>query len=256
MNYDLAYANAFIPDADAYPPPLDARSGGFSRGPGTTRPDRHPLWSPKPPTISTSLPEAAPQGLLVFIPRRLLAEVRSRHLVPSGGGRTQARMGLRHPLLHARARSPDRRDDPGDRERRRRGCEPRRRSGRRCGTLRGRASQRANGLRRCDPVDHRQAGGDDFTACGSGTDRFMAMNADLRLDPEEIAAESPARLALRRGVEAHVWVGAAGETGISLASPTLVRSLVVPLDAGKRQAPLRRHRRSDQSGFGDAVGLC
>jgi arylformamidase len=35
-----------------------------------------------------------------------------------------------------------------------------------------------------------------------------AMNADLRLDPAEIAAESPPWLSLRQGVEAHVWVGA------------------------------------------------
>lgn len=33
------------------------------------------------------------------------------------------------------------------------------------------------------------------------------MNGDLRLDPAEVAAESPARLALRAGCQAHVWVG-------------------------------------------------
>jgi arylformamidase len=37
---------------------------------------------------------------------------------------------------------------------------------------------------------------------------LTAMNADLRLDAAEIASESPARLSLRPGVEAHVWVGA------------------------------------------------
>jgi arylformamidase len=37
---------------------------------------------------------------------------------------------------------------------------------------------------------------------------LTAMNADLRLDPTEIAQESPARLSLRPGVEAHIWVGA------------------------------------------------
>jgi acetyl esterase/lipase len=34
------------------------------------------------------------------------------------------------------------------------------------------------------------------------------MNAELRLDPAEVAAESPARLPLRAGCAAHVWVGA------------------------------------------------
>jgi arylformamidase len=35
-----------------------------------------------------------------------------------------------------------------------------------------------------------------------------AMNQKLRLTPEACAGESPARLALRRGTSAHVWVGA------------------------------------------------
>ena len=33
------------------------------------------------------------------------------------------------------------------------------------------------------------------------------MNRDLQLDAAEVASESPARLALRKGVKAHVWVG-------------------------------------------------
>jgi arylformamidase len=37
---------------------------------------------------------------------------------------------------------------------------------------------------------------------------LTAMNADLRLDPAEIAGESPARLSLRHAVQSHVWVGA------------------------------------------------
>lgn len=37
---------------------------------------------------------------------------------------------------------------------------------------------------------------------------LTAMNADLSLDPAEIAGESPARLSVRPGVDAHVWVGA------------------------------------------------
>jgi arylformamidase len=37
---------------------------------------------------------------------------------------------------------------------------------------------------------------------------FTAMNAELRLDPPEVASESPERLSLRPEVEAHVWVGA------------------------------------------------
>jgi arylformamidase len=37
---------------------------------------------------------------------------------------------------------------------------------------------------------------------------LTAMNADLRLDPTEIAQESPARLSMRPSVGAHIWVGA------------------------------------------------
>ncbi|MEI6799235.1 MAG: alpha/beta hydrolase [Pseudomonadota bacterium] len=37
--------------------------------------------------------------------------------------------------------------------------------------------------------------------------RQTAMNADLRLDADEVARESPARLALRTDCSAHVWVG-------------------------------------------------
>ena len=37
---------------------------------------------------------------------------------------------------------------------------------------------------------------------------LTAMNAVLRLDAPEIAQESPALLARRPGIEAHVWVGA------------------------------------------------
>jgi arylformamidase len=37
---------------------------------------------------------------------------------------------------------------------------------------------------------------------------LTAMNADLKLDAGEIAAESPATLSMRPGVQAHVWVGA------------------------------------------------
>jgi arylformamidase len=37
---------------------------------------------------------------------------------------------------------------------------------------------------------------------------LAAMHADLRLDPAEIANESPARLSLRHAVQSHVWVWA------------------------------------------------
>jgi acetyl esterase/lipase len=39
--------------------------------------------------------------------------------------------------------------------------------------------------------------------------RKTSMNAELRIDEDEAATESPARLGLRAGVAAHVWVGGA-----------------------------------------------
>ena len=67
---------------------------------------------------------------------------------------------------------------------------------------------------------------------------FTAMNTELRLDPTEIIGESPARLSLRPRVEAHVWVGAQERPAFLWQARTLVRGVVVPLDAGKQQASL------------------
>ena len=88
---------------------LDARSGRFSSGSRSTRPDRRPLWSE---AAQSSRPLSAGSRAARSSrvrPWRLLAEVRSRNVVPSRCGRGGAWMGLRHPLIHACARSPDRR---------------------------------------------------------------------------------------------------------------------------------------------------
>ena len=78
-------------------------------------------YGPKPRNQSRPLSAGSrAEGSSGVRPWRLLAEVRSRPVVASCSGRRGARMGLRHPLIHARARSPHRRDDAGDRERRRR----------------------------------------------------------------------------------------------------------------------------------------
>ena len=51
--------------------------------------------------------------------------------------------------------------------------------------------------------------------------RQTAMNGGLRLDAEEAARESPARLALRPGCTAHVWVGGAERPAFLWQSRTL-----------------------------------
>ena len=51
---------------------------------------------------------------------------------------------------------------------------------------------------------------------------LTAMNADLRLDPAEIAGESPARTRLAPGSSVPRLGWGAGKTGFSLASSTVV----------------------------------
>lgn len=64
-----------------------------------------------------------------------------------------------------------------------------------------------------------------------------AMNQDLRLDEAEVACESPARLALRPGCQAHVWVGAQERPAFLWQARTLSESWSCPWTV----APGRHH---------------
>ncbi len=57
------------------------------------------------------------------------------------------------------------------------------------------------------------------------------MNATLKLDAAEAAAESPARLALRDEVSAHVWVGAAERPAFLWQARTLAEEWDCPWTA-------------------------
>lgn len=61
------------------------------------------------------------------------------------------------------------------------------------------------------------------------------MNATLRLDAEEVARESPARLAPREGVAAHVWVGGAERPAFLWQARTLAEEWGCPwtVDPGR-----------------------
>ena len=61
------------------------------------------------------------------------------------------------------------------------------------------------------------------------------MNATLKIDAAEAATESPARLALRAGVAAHVWVGAAERPAFLWQARVLAEEWACPLtfDTGK-----------------------
>jgi len=64
-----------------------------------------------------------------------------------------------------------------------------------------------------------------------------AMNADLRIDPAEAAAESPALLAPRPGLPVHVWVGGAERPAFL----DQARGLASAWDAALTVAPGRHH---------------
>ena len=168
MDYDRAYANGpFIPGAETFPPRWAREAAAFRAALGP-RARTGVSYGPRPRNaLDLFLPDATPQGLLVFVHGgywlRFDRDLWS-HLASRRGG---AGMGLRHSVLHTRARSADQRDDPGDRARRRSRGGPRRGSGRCHRPLGGRSSQRAHGLRRSVAVGARQAGRADLAACRS-----------------------------------------------------------------------------------------
>ncbi|MDZ7905711.1 MAG: alpha/beta hydrolase [Cypionkella sp.] len=63
------------------------------------------------------------------------------------------------------------------------------------------------------------------------------MNTDLRLDAPECARESPARLPLRAGINAHIWVGAQERPAFVWQARTLSEEWACPWTP----APLRHH---------------
>ncbi len=209
MNYDLAYANRpFIPDADAYPPRWTQEAAAFRAALGQRARTAIP-YGPKPRNhLDLFLPEAAPQGLLVFIhggywlrfDRDIWSHLAAGALkrgwacaIPSYTLAPEARIGaMTREIASAVDVAASLVAGPvvvaghsaGGHLSARMGCAD--------VTL-------STIVKRVVPISPLA----DLEPIA-----LTAMNADLRLDPEEIAAESPARLALRRGVEAHVWVGA------------------------------------------------
>ncbi len=65
--------------------------------------------------------------------------------------------------------------------------------------------------------------------------RQTAMNADLRLDADEVARESPARLALRSNCSAHVWVGGAERPAFLWQARTLSEAWACDWTVGPKQ---------------------
>ena len=210
MDYDRAYANGpFIPDADGFPPRW-ARDAAEFRAALGQRARTDIAYGPKPrksSTCSCRKPRrwafssfihggywlkfgrerwshlaagALARGWACAIPSYTLApEARIRTMTPG-----DVRALSRSPLVWSRVRSSSRAIPPAAISARVWAAP----------TSRSSASLSSASCRsRRSPTSSRFAHRDE---------------RDLRLDAEEIAAESPARLKLRAGVEAHVWVGA------------------------------------------------
>ena len=209
MDYDRAYANGpFIPDADAYPPRWAREAADFRAALGLRARTGIP-YGPKPRNhFDLFLPDAAPKGLLMFIHGgywlRFDRQMWS-HLAAGAVARGWACAMPSYTL------APEARIGTMTREV-------------------ASAVEVAAGLVAGPVVVTGHSAGGHLSARMGCADLTLstavkrvlpispladlepisltAMNADLRLDLAEIVGESPARLHLRSGVDAHVWVGA------------------------------------------------
>jgi arylformamidase len=209
VDYDRAYANGpFIPDAETFPPRWIREAAAFRAALGQRARTAIPYGPKKRNRFDLFLPEAAPQGLLVFIHGgywlRFDREMWS-HLAAGAVARGWACAIPSYTL------APEARISAMTKEI-------------------ARAVEVAAGLVAGPVVVTGHSAGGHLSARMGCADTslstsvkrvvpisplaelepisFTAMNDDLRLDPPEIAGESPARLSLRQGIEAHVWVGA------------------------------------------------
>jgi arylformamidase len=209
VDYDRAYVNGpFIPGAEAFPPRWAREAAAFRASLGKRAKTAVPYGPKERNRFDLFLPEAAPKGLLVFIHggywlkfdrdswSHLAAGALARGwacVIPSYTLAPEARISAMTQEI-ARAVEAAARLVSG----------PVVVAGHSAG---GHLSARmacadvslSIPVRRVAPISPLA----DLEPIS-----FTAMNADLRLDPEEIAGESPARLSRRPGVEAHVWVGA------------------------------------------------
>ena len=209
MDYDRAYANGpFITGAETFPPRWTREAAAFRTAMGRRARTAIP-YGPKPRNrLNLFLPEATPKGLLVFVhggywlrfDRDLWSHLAAGAVargwacaMPSYTLAPEARIGA---MTQEIARAVDvaanlvagpvvvTGHSAGGHLSARMGCAD---------------VSLSSPVKRVVPISPLA----DLEPIA-----LTAMNADLRLDAQEIASESPARLSLRPGVEAHVWVGA------------------------------------------------
>jgi acetyl esterase/lipase len=209
VDYDRAYANGpFIPGAETFPPRWAGEAAAFRAALGPRARTAIPYGPGPRNRLDLFLPEAAPQGLLVFVhggywlrfDRDLWSHLAAGAVargwacaIPSYTLAPEARIGtMTQEIARAVEVAASLVAGPvvvtghsaGGHLSARMGCAD--------------VSLSAP-VKRVAPISPLA----DLEPIA-----LTAMNADLRLDPAEIAAESPAWLSLRQGVEAHVWVGA------------------------------------------------
>jgi arylformamidase len=115
LDFDRAYANGpFIPGAETFPPRWTREAAAFRAAMGQRARTGIPYGSRPRNRLDLFLPEAAPHGLLVFVHGGYWLGFDREMWSHLASGAVARGMGLRHTFLHARARSPDRRDDPRD----------------------------------------------------------------------------------------------------------------------------------------------
>lgn len=205
---DTAYSNgAFIAGAEGYPPRWQAEAAAFRSAMGA----RAELDLPYGPTpreaLDLFLPAGAPRGVLMFIHggywlafgrevwSHLAAGAVARGwacAMPSYTLAPEARIGTMTAQIARAAQMVAARlpglpmviagHSAGGHLSARMGC----------------TDQAVPGLRRVVPIS---------PLADLAPLMVTGMNAKLRLDAAECAAESPARLTLQDGVQAHVWVG-------------------------------------------------
>ncbi len=209
MDYDRAYANGpFIPGAETFPPRWAQEAQAFRAALGQRARTAIP-YGPKPRNhLDLFLPESAPKGLLVFVhggywlrfDRDLWSHLAAGAVVrgwacamPSYTLAPEARIGaMTQEIASAVEVAAALVEGPVVVTGHSAGGHLSARMG--CGDV-----PLSSRVKRVVPISPLA----DLEPIA-----LTAMNADLRLDVAEIASESPARLSLRPGVEAHVWVGA------------------------------------------------
>jgi arylformamidase len=209
VDYDRAYANGpFIPGAEAFPPRWTREAAAFRASLGERAKTAIP-YGPNPRNrFDLFLPEAAPRGLLIFIHggywlkfgreswSHLAAGALARgwaYAIPSYTLAPEARIKAMTREIASAVEAAARLvqgpvvvtgHSAGGHLSARMGCAD---------------VSLSTPVRRVVPISPLA----DLEPVA-----LTGMNADLRLDAAEVAAESPARLTRRPEVEAHVWVGA------------------------------------------------